>query len=121
MGVSASFVEMLKELLAGLGSVSVRRMFGGAGVYCEGVMFALISDETLYLKTDAANQHAFEAEGMKPFAYQGKKGRVAIMSYWQVPERLLDDPEDFTLWAKNALAAAHRAASAGPKRTGKRS
>ena len=120
MSVSAGFVDMLKEQLAEFGSVSVRRMFGGAGIYNDGVMFGLIADDTLYLKADDINRSAFEAEDMKPFAYQGKGGHVAIMSYWQVPERLLDDPDELAAWARGALAAAHRAASDRVKRSGKR-
>ena len=78
------FIEQLKDALHGLGPVSVRRMFGGAGVYADGVMFGLIADDTLYLKADDATKRAFEAEGLDPFAYEGR-GKVIAMSYWRIP------------------------------------
>jgi len=106
MPTSAAFINFVKDQLAGLGDVSVRRMFGGAGVYCGGVMFALIADDTLYFKTDEANRHEFEAEGLEPFIYQAKDGRNTVMSYRRAPERLFEDPDDMSAWAKKALAAA---------------
>lgn len=109
MTASEGFVELLKDALSGLGPVSVRRMFGGAGVYAGGVMFALISDDTLYLKADAQSQPAFEAEGLEPFVYQSR-GRTIALSYWRAPERLLDDPDEMLAWARRALAAADVAA-----------
>lgn len=115
MTASDGFVELLKDVLSGLGPVSVRRMFGGAGVYADGVMFGLVADDTLYLKADSRSQGAFEAEGLQPFVYQGR-GRTVAMSYWRIPERLLDDPDEMLDWARQALAAARRAAERNPKR-----
>jgi DNA transformation protein and related proteins len=116
MTASESFVELLEDALSGLGPMSVRRMFGGAGLYADGVMFGLISGDTLYLKADSQSQRAFEAEGLQPFTYQTRgKHRIAL-SYWQIPERLLDDPDEMLDWARTALAAARRAA-ARPGRT----
>jgi DNA transformation protein len=105
----------LKDALSGLGPVSVRRMFGGAGVYADGVMFGLVADDTLYLKVDAATAAAYEAEGLDPFVYTGR-GKTIAMSYRRAPERLLDDPEEAAQWAGVALAVAHRAAAAKPRR-----
>ena len=69
-------------------------MFGGAGVYADGVMFAILVDDTLYLKADETSAEAFAAEGKGPFTYR-PKGRAAVaMSYWEIPERLLDDPDE---------------------------
>ena len=113
MSASASFIEHVKETLAGLGPVSVRRMFGGAGVYADGVMFALIADDALYLKADDVSKRAFEAEGAGPFLYESR-GRTIVMSYWRIPDRLLDDPDEMVSWARSALSIARRAA--GPKR-----
>lgn len=107
MPVSREFLEFLKDQLAGVGAVAIRPMFGGAGVYAGGVMFALVADETLYLKADAGNQPDFEAEGMAPFTYEGK-GKPVRMSYWQAPDRLFDDPEELLIWARRALNAALR-------------
>ncbi len=115
MTASDGFVELLKDVLSGLGPVSVRRMFGGAGVYAGGIMFGLIAEDTLYLKADSQSQRAFEAEGLRPFTYKGR-GRVIAMSYWRIPERLLDDPDEMLDWARRALAAAERASGRSPKR-----
>ena len=109
MPVSGEFIRLIEEALAPLGSVKARRMFSGAGLYSGSVMFALIADDTLYLKADDATRTAFEAEGLGPFVYQGK-GKPVRMSYWQAPQRLLDDPDELLAWAERALEAAHRAA-----------
>jgi DNA transformation protein len=85
-------------------------MFGGAGVFCDGLMFALIADDMLYLKSDAGSQAAFEAEGLAPFSYATRSGRNTIMSYRRAPERVLDDPDEMLAWGRLGLAAARRAA-----------
>lgn len=116
MTASDSFVDFLKDSLSGLGPVNVRRMFGGAGVYADGVMFGLVTQDTLYLKADVQSQRAFEAEGLQPFKYESR-GRVIAVSYWRIPERLLDDPDEMVIWARRALLAARIAAAEGrPKR-----
>ncbi len=107
MAVSAEFREFIKDQLESLGAVSVRPMFGGAGVYADGVMFALIAGETLYFKADDESKAAFEAEGMEPFTYAGK-GKPVRMSYRRAPERLFEDSEEMERWAKAALATARR-------------
>ncbi|HXF53227.1 MAG TPA: TfoX/Sxy family protein [Hyphomicrobiaceae bacterium] len=111
MPTSAAFIDFVTDQLAGLGNVSVRRMFGGAGVYCGGVMFALVADDTLYFKTDEGNRSDFDAEGLEPFVYQSKAGRNTVMSYRRAPERLFEDPDDMRGWAEKALAAARRASA----------
>lgn len=108
-------VEHFKELFSAFGPVSIRRMFGGAGVFAEGVMFALISDGDLYFKADEETIPAFRAEGAGPFVY-GSRDRRVVMSYWRLPHRLLDDPEELALWARAAVRTAHRAASNAPLR-----
>jgi len=114
MAASEGFIELLKDNLRGLGPVSARRMFGGAGIYADGVMFGLIADDTFYLKADDETKSAFEAEGLAPFVYDGSGGTVA-MSYWRIPERLLDDPDELVGWARTALGVARRKAAAKPK------
>ena len=98
----------IDELFSSFGAVDVRRMFGGAGIYAEGVMFALAHDGMLYLKADAQSQPAFEREGQGAFSYVRKGGKRAVMSYWCVPDRLYDDPDELARWARVALAAAQR-------------
>jgi DNA transformation protein len=113
MAASEGFIELLKDVLSGLGPVSVRRMFGGAGVYADGVMFGLVADDTLYLKADDDTKRAFEAEGLGPYGY-GRPGKRIDLPYWRAPERLLDDPEEMAAWARVALGVARRAAAARP-------
>jgi DNA transformation protein len=108
--------ERLKEIFASLGRVTVRRMFGGVGVFAEGVMIALVADGELYLKVDEETIPAFRAERSGPFIY-GARGRRIAMSYWRLPERLLDEPDELGEWARAALAAARRAVLARPQRS----
>jgi DNA transformation protein len=107
---SAGFLEFLTEQMMGFGPVSVRRMFGGAGVFRDGVMFALIVDEVLYFKADQTTQGDFRAEGLSPFTYQTKKNPRTVMSYWRAPERCLDDPDEMTDWCRRAFAVALKSA-----------
>jgi DNA transformation protein len=115
MAASEGFIELLKDALSGLGPVSVRRMFGGAGVYADGVMFGLVADDTLYLKADDETKRAFEVEGLGPYGYDGHGKRIDL-PYWRAPERLLDDPEEMVAWARAALGVARRAAASRAKR-----
>jgi DNA transformation protein and related proteins len=110
MAAGGTFGEFLKDQLRALGHVTVRRMFGGAGVYCDGLMFGLVSDDTLYFRVDDGNRGAFEADGSAPFAYDAK-GRTIVLPYWRVPERLFDEPDELLAWARAALAAARRVAA----------
>jgi DNA transformation protein and related proteins len=104
--------EFIRDLFAPFGPVTVRRMFGGAGIYREGLMFALVFDGAIFLKVDEASIPDFEREGSRPFVYTrakspGKVGRASL-SYWRLPERLYDDPEELAVWAERALAIAQR-------------
>jgi DNA transformation protein len=111
MVASATFAEFLREQLAPLGRITVRRMFGKTGVFCDGVMFGMVTENTLYLRVDEENRATFkEAEAFPPLNYQ-KKGSTIDLSFWRVPERLFDEPDEFVTWAQAALAAAHRVAA----------
>lgn len=112
---SDNFAEFLREQLAPLGRVTMRRMFGKTGVFCDGLMFGMVTDDTLYFRVDDHNGAAFkEAESFPPLNYE-KKGRTIDLSFWRAPERLLDEPNELVAWARLALAAAHRvAAKRGP-------
>jgi DNA transformation protein len=114
MSASDTFADFLEDLLGALGAVTVRRMFGGSGVFCDGLMFAIVADDALFLKADDGNRAAFEAEGLEPLTYEAK-GRTIVLPYWQVPERLFDEPDEMLAWARDAVAAARRAAAKKPK------
>jgi DNA transformation protein len=96
----------IQELFAAFGRVSVRRMFGGAGVYADGIIFAIVVDGVIYLKAAPGDAATFEREGCEPFSYTAKGGKRVVMSYWRMPDRLYDDPDELAVWARAALAAA---------------
>jgi DNA transformation protein and related proteins len=102
--------DFLIDLFADFGPVTIRRMFSGFGISADGTNFALALRGGLYLRADEQTIPRFEAEGSKPFQYQTRAKTVTVNSYWQLPERLYDDPEDLTVWARASLAAAQRAA-----------
>ena len=104
----------IQELFSVFGPVSVRRMFGGAGIYADGTMFALVARGVIYLKADEVNTPAFERESLAPFTYETKDGKRGVMSYRRMPDRLYDDPEELATWAREALAAARRPKPARP-------
>ncbi len=85
-------------------------MFSGAGIFADGLMIGLISRGVIYLKADTVTIPAFEHEGLDPFTYQTKNGQRSLMSYWRMPERLYDEPDELAQWAKSALEAARRSA-----------
>ena len=102
--------DFLIELFAGFGPVTIRRMFSGFGISVDGINFALALRGGLYLRADEQTIPRFEAERSKPFSYQTRAKTVTVGSYWTLPERLYDDPEEMTDWARASLAAAQRAA-----------
>ena len=102
--------EFIRELFAQFRPVTVKRMFGGAGVFVEGLAFAVVFDGVIYLRVDEASIADFEREGSKPFVYPLAKtpaGRPS-RNFWRLPERLYDDPDDLAVWAARALAIAER-------------
>jgi DNA transformation protein len=111
MVASDSFADFLREQLAPLGRLTMRRMFGKTGVFCDGLMFAMVTDDTLYFRVDDHNREAFaEASSFPPLNY-AKKGHTIDLSFWRAPERLFDEPDELVSWAQAALAAAHRVAA----------
>jgi DNA transformation protein len=123
--MASSFHDFVRELFAGIGPVTVKRMFGGAGGYADGVMFLLIADDTIYLKADDALKAELRKEGSGPFVWEPESGPRAgekvEMGYWRLPEAALDDPELATEWGRKALAVAKAKAKAKPKKKAKRS
>jgi DNA transformation protein len=123
MAASDSFAEFLSEQLAPLGRVTMRRMFGKTGVFCDGLMLGMVADNTLYFRVDDDNRAAFkEAASFPPLNYR-KKGDTIDLSFWRAPERIFDEPDEFVTWARIALAAARRVAAkrerAAPRRKSK--
>jgi DNA transformation protein len=120
MVASDSFAEFLCEQLAPLGRVTMRRMFGKTGVFCDGLMLGMVRDDTLYFRVDDHNRAAFkEAQSFPPLNYE-KGGSAIDLSFWRAPERLFDEPDELVAWARAALGAARRVAAkrerAAPKR-----
>jgi DNA transformation protein and related proteins len=108
---SDGFAEFLCEQLAPLGRIATRRMFGKTGVFCSGLMFGMVTEDTLYFRVDDHSRAVFkEAKSAPPLSYE-KGGRSIDLSFWRAPERLLDDPEELVTWARAALAAARRVAA----------
>jgi DNA transformation protein and related proteins len=103
----SDFIPFVQEMLEGWGPVSARRMFGGHGLYHEGLMFAIVMNQQLYLKVDEQNRPDFEALGLAPFTYP-MKGREVALSYWSVPDAMFDDPQEAVRWARSAWEAALR-------------
>jgi DNA transformation protein and related proteins len=123
MVASDSFAEFLKEQLAPLGRVTMRRMFGKTGVFCDGLMLGMVTNNTLYFRVDDCNRAVFqEAASFPPLNYR-KKGSTIDLSFWRAPERLFDEPDELVTWARIALAAARRVAAkrerAAPRRKSK--
>lgn len=123
----------LAEFFSSYGPVSVKRMFSGFGVYAEDVCFAVFLRGELFLKADPASVARFEAEGSTPFSYsQTKSGKVIrVDSWWRLPARLYDEPDELAEWTRAAVVVAHavsarkkaakrKAKPAGGKPAGKR-
>jgi DNA transformation protein len=107
------------DLFQFFGPIGVRRMFGGEGIFVGELMIGLVMDDQIYLKANDSNRGDFLAEGAKPFTYRrGKERNATSLSYYAVPERLLDDPEEFAQWARGAhdAALASRVSSKAAKR-----
>jgi DNA transformation protein len=102
--------DFLIDLFSDFGPVTIRPMFSGFGISADGINFAMALRAGLYFRADDQTIPQFEAEGSKPFQYQTRAKTVMVNSYWQLPARLFDDPEELTGWARAALAAAQRAA-----------
>ena len=103
----SDFIPFVQELLDGWGPVTARRMFGGHGLYHEGLMFAIVMDQRLYLKADEVNRPEFEALGLAPFTYP-MKGKEVALSYWSAPDAIFDEPCEAVRWARSAWDAALR-------------
>ncbi|MBU0480706.1 MAG: TfoX/Sxy family protein [Proteobacteria bacterium] len=104
------FTTYIVDLMQSIGPVSAQAMFGGYGIFLDGLMFALIADSVLYLKVDKETEDEFKAMGLEPFTYN-MKGKEVKMSYYQAPEATLEDGEEMKSWATKAYSSALRAAA----------
>jgi DNA transformation protein len=102
--------DFLADLFSDFGPVTIRPMFSGFGISADAVNFAMALRSGLYFRADDQTIPQFEAEGSKPLQYQTRAKTVTVNSYWQLPARLFDEPEELTQWARAALLAAQRAA-----------
>ncbi|MDB5970937.1 MAG: TfoX-like protein [Hydrocarboniphaga sp.] len=103
----SAFVETLHDVFAEFGAINTRRMFGGHGIYRDGLMFGLVQDDVLYLKADAQNQASFTEAGLEAFQYE-QKGRRVRLSYFKAPPAILDSPSEAAVWARRSSEAAFR-------------
>lgn len=117
MAVSDEYLAYVVDQFGPFGAVTTRRMFGGAGLYREGLFFGLIADDTLYLKVDDANRPDYEAAGMEPFR-PFSEGKKTAMGFYEVPADVLEEPEELARWAEKAHAVALRKRS-GTRKPGK--
>jgi DNA transformation protein len=120
MTEAAADLAFAEDLFSGLGRVQAQRMFGGAGLYAGGVMFALVDEGRIYLKTDETLQADLAAAGAVAWTYAEPRGSKAGIpqqtSYWSLPEPALDDPQEACDWARRALAVAAARKAAPPRR-----
>ena len=110
MPVTPNYRGYVLEQLSGLGPVVARPMFGGLGLYHDGIFFGLVDDDTLYFKVDDATRPAYEAAGSGPFRPSSDEG--PSMGYYEVPGEVLESRDELATWARRAVGVARRKASA---------
>jgi DNA transformation protein len=104
------------DLFIHFGPVSIRRMFGGEGLFAGEVMIGLVDGDRVFFKTDEVTRKAFKAEGCKPFVYRSKLGKQILASYYALPDRLYDEPDELAQWARAAYAIASTSPTAVARR-----
>jgi DNA transformation protein len=119
LAASPEFLEFITEQMAGVGPVSVRKMFGGAGIFRGDRMIALVADDLLYLRSDHVSAPEFEARGLGPFVYE-KAGKPVSMSYRRAPAECFEDPDEMVAWATRAYEACLRAGATARRRSNSR-
>jgi DNA transformation protein len=115
MPTSDEFLTYIADQFAFFRPVQIRRMFGSSGIFCDGIMFGLIADDAVYLKSGVENLDDFEQENMPPFTYEGKNKPIK-MSYHRLPDQILEDAEELAQWAQKAFNVARVAKSKKPTR-----
>ncbi|MEI9416915.1 TfoX/Sxy family protein [Mesorhizobium sp. Cs1321R2N1] len=102
--------ERIAELFEGLGQVSIRKLFGGKGIYFDGVIVGIVLRGELLLKADEQSAPDFEAAGCRRWTYTGTRhGKLVAMPYWSIPDSAFDDPDEMMVWARRAYEAGRRA------------
>ena len=108
--------DRFDDLFAPFGKIVVRRMFGGEGLFRDGLMFGIVHEDRLYFKTSEESRQAFIAEGAGPLFYKFKTAEGVLTSYYELPDRLYDDPDELADWARAAFAVAQQSPTAKKKR-----
>jgi DNA transformation protein len=116
MAIDQGLVNWVAEAMAPAGEVSARKMFGGAGLYCGGLIFALLAADDLWFKSDAESDAEWDALGAERFAYEFDNGKTGVMNYRRCPGDAHDDADAMRGYGEIGLAAARRKASARPKK-----
>ena len=111
------YADYILDLLEPLGNIKARTMFGGVGIYNNGIFFALITGNILYFKVDGTNRPKYEALGSKPFSYEGNNGKRVTLSYWEVPGDILENRDQLSQWVELAVKAASQAKKPANKLT----
>src|SRR6059058_3616191 len=119
MAVSREYLDYVHDQLSGLGGVSSRRMFGGAGLYCDEFFFALIDNDTLYLRVNDDNRADYTSRGMGQFRPYADRPELS-MSYYETPADVLEDTAQLVSWARRSVAVAMGAAKLAAKPPGAR-
>lgn len=105
MSLDPNVVKFVEDVFASLGNIRVRKMFSGGGIYCDGIIFGLISRNIIFLKVDPSSTSDYQAEGSSPFFYKART-KIITLPYWRLPDRLLDETDEILDWAKRSLAFA---------------
>src|SRR5262245_20497749 len=117
MAKSSPLLDYLVDHLAPLGEARGRAMFGGFGVYLDGLIIGIIAFDTFFLKTDETNRPAFEAAGAQPFAYQRGGEPAVSTTYWECPADVLEEPDRLREWTAKSLAVSRRSQAQNKKRS----
>lgn len=115
MANTPDFIAHVLELMRPSGRVSARAMFGGHGMYVDGLIVAIVVEDVLYLKTDDETRPAFVRRDLVPFSYTTKEGKAHAMSYHRAPDEAVEGPEAMREWLRPAIGAALRNAQKKPR------
>lgn len=112
MTLTPGIRAQLDEFLGPLGKITTKRVFGLDGIKLDGVLLGFVIDERIYFRTDAESIAGYKNGGGKPYTFTKRGGEFIVTSYWSLPERLYDEPDELAKWAKHAYAAALQSPSA---------